>query len=1371
MIDASAGTGKTYTITYLVLRLLLGSGGDKGFGKALNIDELLVVTFTDAAASDLRQRVREKIRTARIAFERLLAKDLEDPLSLSLEPQLVTLIQEMTHCSNLAQVKEGEACKKALVCIRRLNAAERSIDEAAICTIHSFCNRSLNRIYSLEAAEAFDEQMCAPQSVQDLYLRSDHEVWRELFYTQDSRAKSLKDLLNVASPEDPELISFIDKLSKVRITHQELHTPSLCGFAVRGGDAQFFKGSRLHSLPKKLYEYAHNLASKLQKVQDEYIQALNSVSERYVAFNSFAEFSDHQGLNLIEVSKLFKPKKDFVALFDTVFLECASNAPTPAEFLQYAGDKWLDEEVSFDNCIDSRGLKKVRSTQTALLAYTQALEFETLLQSLCRIVKDYQTINETCRQTALCVVAIMLIKNREQTCAKEGKLTFDELLYKLDAALHDDLSENFCKVLRARYPVAIIDEFQDTDPVQFSIFSKLYLEKNAPKKERSICFLIGDPKQSIYRFRGADINSYTEAKNLIQCNEQNRTQNRTQNGDQDSSQDNLQTSVQNSLYTLNVNYRSSYGVVHGVNKIFRGFDEEHVNLDPFFDLEDLTVPLTCPQVQAHEVIAGVDPFYGKLKFVLKKEGNELSSGNFVISDRYPSDAKKRKNSSDAVFLAEAAAQSISEVLTYGYLLDKDGNERRVENKDIAVLVRGKGEYLKIKQALDKLAIPSVYYSDQGSVLNEDIPGNFMGKTRPTECALWIVYFMEACLLFSSRSAVLRLMASPMACLSAEEFSSLSKERGLEEEAELLRRCQSLWRSTGFVAGFSLWLNKHGVLRRLLSAGHERELTDLMQISELIQRQHRLNLALEAQLTWFKRQIQNDQGLDDPDALKHRLESERAQVSIYTIHKSKGLEFPVTILPFLYDAYVADLERFNKSKSEISYDYTLKRRILELDLKDEKVKEEVKKEDLHESARLLYVALTRACAVNFLFMMKDGESVKTGTALMRELVQCAGESSTDTILSMLKNCDPKIFLVQERQRKERDILISERMSHAQSQIVPVVENPSVLKKGTVSADFTVSSFSALASGLHERFAPKGDDNIDLVSASSQDDLNAYTFPRGPDAGTFLHETLQFLDFCSAKNDPEYLAPYLRKAVRDYQGSVLLDMWLKKNSSSTQDPYEALEKWIRDIINCPISYAGENFSLAMLPNNQKFCEMKFLLPSEFAKSSAINDLCVRSADEVYPEHEKLYLSDHFVNGFITGSIDLMFKGQYNSHEAYFVVDYKSTYLGDKTTDYDALALKKSVFDPRNRYDLQYLFYSVALHRYLKTRIKDYDYARDFGGVIYLYLRGMNAKGQGVFYTRPSFEIIDALDQLLSQGENSRADLHSAKEDALEESIEHD
>ncbi len=1385
MIGASAGTGKTYTITYLVLRLLLNSGAakEKGFGRPLTIDELLIVTFTNAAASDLKERVRQKIREARVVFE-LLSLGANCPedrqvVEDSLEEQLCTLVFEMTGASSIAEFfkeedpQNNEQNLKALKCARTLLAAERSIDDASICTIHSFCNQALNQIYSFEAGEAFDEELCNLDSLSELVKQADHETWRKLFYHQDDKTRALFDLVGILDPENEDLQKHIENLLKVQVSDNQINVPVVHGYAVTGAGIERFKGKKTaQGFIKELLNLASEIDGKVKLIDKDYQELVTANQGLIGNCINFDEFiSVDKGCGIKSVHKSLNAKKDYVSFFELACKLVNGTTLGITDFVNALSGKCKDEIFSYGWI--GQGAKAKTAVESG--QYPEFEKFYNFLVKLDNLAKSYLDISNNSRIAALTAIAMLMIDHRAELIKKAGKLSFDELLRKLDFALHkreDNSGDKFASILRDRFPVAIIDEFQDTDPIQFSIFKKLYLEKN-DQKSKSLCFLIGDPKQSIYRFRGADVNSYLKAGAII------RTQNHSQN------------------YTLNENFRSSYGVVHGVNMIFRGFGEDNLNKDPFFDhnltsedeIDNQNV-IECPEVIPHLHPNSKPPFYGKLRFLMKDENGEeiLSTGNYVCYEPMPDEVKNDKKKSLVQYQSTAAAQLISEILTYGFLEDKHGSQRRVKNADIAVLVRSGSQFKAIKKALKKLEIPCVYYSDRQSVLHK-IKDNHNDEEQRSECSHWMISFMEACCDFSSRSKILTLLSTPMLALSKEDFTEYCEGEALAKEAELLRECAQKWQQSGFVAGFELWSHKHLLLKRLLQNKRERDVTDIKQIAELIQGKHQELQGIYAQLRWFKRIVNDNKGEFDENALKRRLESEQEQVKVFTIHKSKGLEFPVTVLPFLYSVKPEPSRDNNSFNSIVAFDEKLSRKVLFLTDETGGLKDLNKLEDHKESARLLYVALTRACAVNVLFL-NDAELNDKGSALMCELNQSLG-SSPEALKSALKQADDKIFTLVDRDAKKPWELIKLRNAHTVEPKDDAELSLSSLKRGDISDNFTVSSYSALTRGLHdinpvvsaeqslesnEEENAQKEQSLGPVVQQSALELCAATFPRGTDAGTFLHEFLETFDFASFHsvelntNDIDGASAYIANAIKnklkhDEMGTILCNKWYQMSGFTEAEPVQedhikAFVTWFSDIVHCPLEMVAPGFSLSRLSARGWIPEMEYLVPSKDVTAGKINELCKLSASAFKQVIGKdgikaLRLSDKKVNGFVTGSLDLVFKADVGGQQKFFVADYKSTYLGDSDDDYSEEKIITSVFSPRCRYDVQYLIYSLALFRFLRSRIKDDSvhsdeefYDKYFGGVLYLYLRGMKAKGgSGVFYTKPSFEIIDALNKLFS------------------------
>lgn len=1310
MIDASAGTGKTYTITYLVLRLLLGSGGAFGFGRPLPLEQLLIVTFTRAAASDLRERIREKIRISRKAFEEVAAG--QDPDGL--EPQLKVLISELTTGDD----PEG----RALLCARLLQRAERGIDDAAISTIHSFANSSLNQIYSFEAGRAFEVELADEEGIRDLRERARLEVWRDLFYPNEDLARQLLSVISISSPE--ELSDFTQVLSKVRLSHSEKGVTSVLGYAVTGQEFESFsKGRSASEVKRQLYERAHQSAEMIASYKQELQNAWEQCHSFFASYSSFDEFKAQRSDPLGKLT-LLKGSEPFVsALF-------VSDEPS----LEDLSARLNGSYSSFEDFSQGFFGKRFCQTVSKLAEEERQLieDFECHVYSIYRPVCLLHDLLATERMLCCTLIAILIEHRLDELCVKYGKLTQDGLLFALDQALHDPKrGETFAKVLRSRYPVAMIDEFQDTDPVQFSIFHTLYLKRSS---HNSLCFLIGDPKQSIYAFRNADIHSYSIAKAELE-----------------------KRSGGSGSYTLDTNYRSSVGIVEGVNCIFSGFPERSINEDPFFDHE-----IGYTRVKASLSQRNGQEISGKWRLFMDDEqgvspGTRVYFDHAILSDSQGKPSTKKSYRSK---ISECAAQVIVHCLKHGMLEDKEGQRRRVRPSDIAVLVRNYNQFRAISSALSRYKLAAVYYSDRSSVV-QDPDSNFF-----SEAALSMLTLMEAISDYSSQGKVLKLMGTPLSCLSGEEFSSVAvKGDHLEKETEILRECMGVWLNFGFLSAFTLWMRRHDTMSRLLSfEGGERKLTDYLQIAELMQEKHGEIYGVQAQLHYYRKFISGQATEISQDAVRRRLESEREQIKIYTIYKSKGLEFPLVFLPFLWGKNSGNP---NSSKQNISitlppvfYSQEKQRRMLALKDPDGSIKNLNDLEKKREDMRLLYVALTRACAANFIFI--NHEHIAPPQALTWELTKCLGPEKPDfaSLKQLFETAQPHFTCI-DWIRTPESLIPIETTGGADDSILEC----STLPIGAVCSNFTVSSYSAVTSGLHDSASSESSDTLgdvteDKLQPRHIDSPDCFSFPAGTAPGSFLHEILEKLNFAALADLEHDLGASLFSEIRYKQWHALYESWYRRSQREgytgvitppdelTIDTLAPLTSWFKNIVLAKLPRL-DNFSLSALKQGDWIPEMDYLLPTAQIQVSAINALCKKSADEVYPAHLELKLHDKQLCGFITGSLDLVFRAPMQGQMRYFVADYKSTLLGRNYEDYASDKITASVFDPKNRYDVQYLFYSLALHRFLKSRIKYYDYERDFGGVFYLYLRGMRAddSGSGIFYTKPSLEILDELDALFS------------------------
>ncbi len=448
LIEASAGTGKTYTIAGLYLRLLLGhgplieEGADVGQSSAherpLSVTEILVVTFTEAATAELRGRIRGRIHEARLAFMRGHSSD--------------TLLAQL-----LAEVEDHE------LAARRLLAAERQMDEAAVFTIHGFCQRMLKQ-NAFESGALFETEFLTDDS--QLRLQAVSDYWRAEFYPVD---KPLASAVRALWPSPAALLremgSWLDN------SELEIH-PAL-------GD--------------ETLAARHQAAmSRIAAVKSEWLAQTDEIRRQ-----TDGQVSRYTGKNY----------EGWLAKISDWAQDEASGYAIPKE-LERFGQTVLEENLKKGGAVPTLPLF---SQIDELLASRPGIR-DLILQRAAKVVRS-----------------------RMQASKRQAhQLSFDDLLKDLDGALGSSLGERLCERIRATYRVAMIDEFQDTDPQQYRIFHRLY-----GGHTDTALLMIGDPKQAIYGFRGADIFTYIQARRNVSAH-----------------------------YTLGRNWRSSRALVAAVNGLF-----------------------------------------------------------------------------------------------------------------------------------------------------------------------------------------------------------------------------------------------------------------------------------------------------------------------------------------------------------------------------------------------------------------------------------------------------------------------------------------------------------------------------------------------------------------------------------------------------------------------------------------------------------------------------------------------------------------------------------------------------------------------------------------------------------------------------------
>lgn len=1394
MIEASAGTGKTFTISNLVVRLLIEGIKKGNSSEPLDIENILIVTFTNAAASDLRARVLQKIHECRISFDQIKNGDKTiEELEKTFKEVAIHCFEKYSH-NTIDGISIDNIKNVASVFSRLLTRAERNIDRASISTIHSFCNKALNQIYSFEAGRAFNVNL-----TQDISLEQKEAkltVWRSLFYNDNGFDRDLLlNLLGFTDPENDTLKKAVKALEKVRLIDPD---EGYYGFSVKSYYEEGVKklqktpDDRIRYLLDEYVKSVFQLTQYLEPLKEYKGQLISTSSAGEIAHGALYELSSEQ----LAGSAPYWAKKTgliFLEAVDSFIKEDSIDINNFISKLENIDAETLSKILNQDN---SHFVKVNKGSE---FANQQQLEtFEYSAKEFARAYLDVLRTVDTIKNELKISVAIKVILKTDELCERDNVISNDEVLRQLAVALNnkdESRGDVLASLLRKRYPVAMIDEFQDTDPVQFAIFSKLYLDQDVID-ESAHCYLIGDPKQSIYAFRGTDINSYNKAKELILENKGN-------------------------VYTLNTNFRSCQKIIEGVNEIFEEY-EDPKNQESAEDssankenIESQNSADSLPEKKDHTAYQYVEhPFdYYKnseekhldskiqfervncsdkpnsVRFYFKDDSSkEIPICNYIREVSFADSQEKTKANDYYGEIAKFVALDVKRCLLEGKIFEK-GEERDVKPSDITILVNDAKENRFIQDALKKLSIQSVYFSDRESVLNSEKND----KITASEEATNIIYLMEAMCDNTNSPKVNRLLGSSLLRLSSEKFLDSIKSDKLDTEITLLRACRESWEKYGFITAFSQYIYQHDLLCTILETdGGERSLSNYFQIAEIVQSVNSKVVGSNAQLLWFKELVLNNKGELSEDITKKHLESEQSLVKVMTIHKSKGLEFPIVFTP-----YESGFMALKSKDSAVYYDPDSKKVSYALDrdnkIKGKSVKDLVEVAALQEQERLLYVALTRAKLANFIslpscislngktyqsplkklisIVSKDDSADSKGKPSKRATKKSKDkEVGIDTTKDVVVNDPPKTQLkavenpdlFKKLETVELDECVELQNSISQEGEV------SSLDKGSVDNSFTVTSYSAITSGAHnDMFASSVDEKETSVEDGDSDDskdkdLINFNFAKGSTAGSFLHKIMEIV---LAKDDVDKTD---KDSLYNFVNSQLkYDFYhLVSKSGDDEDAKNekivALSSWLYDILNAnllPKAKDGDQVKLSNLKALDCARELDYFLPCKDFKVRVLNGICHDFYESEVKAFEMLSvpelpdLKKSNFKGYMNGSLDLVAKFDTETGPKFYMIDYKSNYLGNSFSQYTQQKILKSIFE--SRYDVQILFYSLALYRFLKTTLPNFSYEKDFGGVMYLYLRGMNSfdtKSPGQFYVKPSEALIDRLDRLF-KGINDR------------------
>ena len=1185
LIEASAGTGKTYTLTTLFLRLVVEKG--------LPVDRILVVTFTEAATAELEERIRDRLRHALAAF--------------SGGPDRDPFLEELA-----AKAGRTEAA------LLRLRQAIRDFDRAAVFTIHGFCRRVLDE-HAFESGSPFETELLPDQTALEQGVVED--FWRR----EMGSASPLFAAFALARGFTPEsLLSLARSVRSVLPPHIVPRERRPETDAVEAGY------ERAHGRVAEAWPGARSEVSELLLESD----ALNRVKYRRDRVEQWIRAMDHHAL----------PGRCDPLLFDG--------------FERFASS-WIEDATK-------RNRTPPDHSFFALC--------EDLLLRREALTKAFERKLLACRAELFDEVEAELPKWK----AERNVQSFDDLLRGVQAALRAPGGSRLERALRSRYGAALIDEFQDTDPVQYDIFRRIFSDGTTP------LFLIGDPKQAIYGFRGADVFAYMEA-----AGETSRR------------------------LTLPKNYRSEPGLVRAVNTLFRG----HEN------------PFVFESISFHEV----EPA-GKEREIPPLRIRDRTAAPFRIwfagSEDLPSSNGRISKETGRRVIPDAVASEIERLVAAGRSGEAVIDERPVREGDIAVLLRTNSEARIVYRALASRRIPSVLYTT--SSLFEtgeaaEVTRILQAIIRPEREGLLRAALATACLGWDA-SSLEDLLSDPM-----------------EGEERLLRfrACHETWRERGFIHAFLDLLRRESALPRLLGLPDgERRVTNLLHLSEVLHRaETRLDLGPEGLVKWLSEQI--DPRTRGTEEQPLRLESDRNAVSLVTIHKSKGLEYPIVFCPFLWES-----SRVRDRKGPVAFHERNDGFRLTLDLGSSPPEREhhialAEEEALSENLRLLYVALTRARNRCYAVWGRFNQADTSAPAYLFHARRSeAGAKPFESARQFATLEEPALRADLEalRDASGGSIEVAALPKPEPSRPVePVLRSPDLSSRvfeGRIDRTWGIASFTSLtASHPHGGEAREDESALEIRGGPpgegcglppGEEPAGLCGFPRGPRSGTCLHALLESLDFTGL--DSHTLSDAVLGVLREHGFDPTWE--------------ESVRRMVRAVISTPLDPDRKGLRLDRVSTADRLNELSFFLPLRRVSPERLRDLLLphgaSDLPETLPEQiGRLRFSP--VRGALHGFVDLVFRFE----GRYFIVDWKSNDLGPSLEDYRRERIEAAMAD--GFYHLQYLLYTLALDRYLSSRVPGYDYASHFGGVFYVFLRGVDpgrGPGHGVFHASPPEPLIRRL-----------------------------
>lgn len=1346
LLEASAGTGKTYGIASIFLRMVIDADQTRGPDRPSGVAprEILLVTFTRAATAEMRSRIRARCRDARD----WLVQALEDPEG-TLPPTEDPAIEG--YLRGLPETGRRDALRRAL---GRVEEAVSGFDEITIATIHGFCQRMLTR-NALESGVPLDatvgeEASEVPEEVaRDAYRR----------FRQQTPLLPWKAAL-VSFDQGDSFWPLWQGVSRELAAHPE--------GSIHLGQAPMGPISEdLESWQRTFEALLGDMVEAIQALPDDLPATLVDWKSRGIL---------HQG----HVSP------DLLASLPAVLQTARDHRSLPVEAMDLPFLQGLLDLLGRTLQPTAKGLKQAKPPPDP---------------NCLSVLQRWKDLKErwgtTINHPVIRGLVFQGLRDLERALRTEVPArkrrhrvwTYDDLILALRQRLEGPGSDRLVAAIRQQFRVALIDEFQDTDANQWAIFRRLFLDGPQPLR----LWLVGDAKQSIYRFRGADIRAYLEARQEIRTRR-----------------------------SLTVNRRSDGPLMAFLNRLW-----SYPGRDPEGQGEAMMLPFLEPAIPAPRVEA----FHDLRRMDVQ---NPTQPGCYETPVRIArigvrsegpdasSDAEAPLPANRARSLASRwAAADVARFLQAGVRRwEKAGSPPEpVRPRDVAVLVRTHREGQLVQRAFQRLGVLSVR---QGTETVFETP-------EARELALLL-----QCLLRPGHpSSVATAMSLPLFQQQATDVDRLWHDpQTWQAWSQRLIDWRDHWDRGGI---WHLWWSilEHdpSPLGLLSSWGGERTITNWFHLVEWLQGEATRDHLGPLELVQRLQRMIDHQGKanDDPDTRLIRLESDLDAVQIVTIHTCKGLQYPFVWAPFLWGVAPAgggdwgfwmdwpsppdpgpqpDSEGPGRSPSG-----PFRKVFIPRVAKDQVAREEFEAgsrqvvfETLQEQLRLAYVAMTRPMhGLSFaVARTKDFGGSPLGIVLhghratplpegpeaQERIKKQIGALKSSEIQSDLENLE-RLEYPDEKARNpqgQTSSLPVARVVEAWIEVVtpatgdageataPLEARRFTRPRATLDRSWVRSSYSGLIRGSREAegdsdeaSGPADDEPEESEVLRVVADRSAPTstasgvpsplegLPGGRLVGDMAHAVLEILDF--RQRDPAHWRQVAHEACHRF--------------GLPEEAADRLAGGLPAILETPLGGFGSDGDpgpcLGDLGRRDTLRELAFHLPVRGGilarPGSLVTPGALREALRIGAEGDPVMeayrpaldrLSFPGFHGDLEGAIDLVYRWQPpGAPEAtWYLADYKTNRLGDRETA-DHLGhygpdemLAEMV---RAHYVLQYHLYLVALHRYLSWRLPGYDYDRHVGGVRYLFLRGMGGRDHGgrtgVFRDRPPKARIEALDRLFA------------------------